>query len=390
MNIQTAGTGLRSRIVTCDSKRGSFTEYHVTGTADAPGTASECAVSVFEGLADSLVEHEIQPIQEKLYGLSSVKEEVLHRREEAWVRRGLDPSTPVTWIEGRPPGDTPFVGAQIWGIASHRGDVAVRSLRGTVAESGRCWTGRGFRMIHLPSVHGCEADGSLPPGHARQAELMFTNAGAALKAHGLSWQNVVRTWIYLPRLLDWYGDLNRVRTRHFAAAGVGGESGTPFPASTGIQGRHGAEECFMDVLALESTGPGGAVATPIRRSPRQDQSFSYGSAFSRGMTIAIEDKKTIHISGTASINRAGASTHIDDAEGQSLETLMSIAAILEEQGGGLHNITSSTLFCKTHEAYEAWMRVTRLLGVPDFPCVRVLADVCRPDLLVEMEAVAVI
>lgn len=388
MNIQT--TGHRCRIQTCDSKRGSFTEYHVTGTAEAAGSAAECAEAVFEGMAASLVEHEIQPIQEKLYGLFAVKDEVLRRREEAWLRHGLDPSTPVTWIEGRPPADTPFVGAQIWGIAPHRGDVAVRTLRGEIAGAGRCWTGRGFRMIHLPAVHGCEADGTLPPGHFRQAELMFTNAGAALKAHGLSWQNVVRTWIYLPRLLDWYGDLNKVRTRHFAAAGVGGEHGTPFPASTGIQGRHGAEECFMDVLALETTGPGGAVATPIRRSPRQDQSFSYGSAFSRGMTIAVEGKKTIHISGTASINKAGATVHVDDPEGQSLETLLSIAAILEEQGGGLHNITSSTLFCKNLEAYDAWMRVTRLLGVPDFPTVRVLADVCRPDLLVEMEAVAVL
>ena len=108
------------------------------------------------------------------------------------------------------------------------------------------------------------------------------------------------------------------------------------------------------------------------------------------MTFDIEGKKTVHISGTASINTAGASTHLGDAESQSLETLMSIAAILEAQGGSLHSITSATLFCKNQEAWQAWQRVTRLLQVPDFPKIRVLADVCRDDLLVEMEAVAVI
>jgi enamine deaminase RidA (YjgF/YER057c/UK114 family) len=69
---------------------------------------------------------------------------------------------------------------------------------------------------------------------------------------------------------------------------------------------------------------------------------------------------------------------------------MCIAAILEEQGGGLKNITSATLFCKNREAWEAWERVTRLLGIPALPKVCMIADVCRHDLLVEMEAVAVI
>jgi enamine deaminase RidA (YjgF/YER057c/UK114 family) len=98
----------------------------------------------------------------------------------------------------------------------------------------------------------------------------------------------------------------------------------------------------------------------------------------------------VHVSGTASINAAGASTHPGDAEHQSLDTLMNVAAILNGQGGGLQHITSATLFCRDHGAWEAWERASKLLGVPAFPKVCVLADVCRHDLLVEMEAVAVI
>jgi enamine deaminase RidA (YjgF/YER057c/UK114 family) len=181
-----------------------------------------------------------------------------------------------------------------------------------------------------------------------------------------------------------------VRTAHYKSVGLGVPGGPAFPASTGIQCWSDNEECLIDVLAVKSDSPAAIRIDPVRCSPRQDQSFNYGSAFSRGMTFTIEGRRTVHISGTASINTAGASTHLGDAESQSLETLMSVAAILEQQGGSLKNITSATLFCKTREAWEAWERVTRLLNIPSFPKICVQADVCRHDLLVEMEAVATI
>jgi enamine deaminase RidA (YjgF/YER057c/UK114 family) len=184
--------------------------------------------------------------------------------------------------------------------------------------------------------------------------------------------------------------LNRVRTAIYHEAGLGIPGGAPFPASTGIMGRTNDEACLIDVLAFDAAQASTAKTIPIHRSPRQDSSFNYGSAFSRGMVIEIEGRRTVHISGTASINSAGESTYLGDAEHQSLDTLMSIAAILEEQGGSLQNITSATLFCKTRAAWESWERATRLLGIPHLPKVCVLADVCRDNLLVEMEAVAVI
>jgi len=82
--------------------------------------------------------------------------------------------------------------------------------------------------------------------------------------------------------------------------------------------------------------------------------------------------------------------HCGDREAQCLETLLSIAALLEERGGGLKDISSATLFCKDARVYDAFEGATRLLGVPPFPKVAVLADVCRPDLLVEIEAVALV
>lgn len=82
--------------------------------------------------------------------------------------------------------------------------------------------------------------------------------------------------------------------------------------------------------------------------------------------------------------------HFGDAEAQALEMLLSVSAILEPYGAGLDNIASATLFCKNAAAYSAYERVTRLLGVGSFPTVAVCADVCRGELLMEMEAIALI
>ncbi len=369
------------------TERESYTEYHLTGTAERGGPEVD---ELLAHAAAAMAERRIQTIQEKFYGRCSARAGVLIRREAAYRREELDLSVPVTWIEGAPPNGNDFGGFQIWGITPRDARMGVTTVTNPVTGSGRLWAGRGFRMLHLASVRGVRPGGALVSGPAAQADQMFTNAGLALNAFGLEYRHIARTWIYIARLLEWYGDFNRVRTAHYKPAGFSAGSGLPFPASTGIQGKSGDEECVMDLLALQSDAPEFAAARPIRRSPRQDPSFNYGSAFSRGMAIEIEGRRTVHVSGTASINSAGASVHVGDAEMQSLETLLCIAAILEEQGGGLENITSATLFCKTPAALEAWTRVTRLLRVPAFPEICVLADVCRDNLLVEMEAVATI
>lgn len=369
------------------TERDSFTEYHVTGTV---GRDKNGADDLLAQVAAAVGERGIQPIQEKYYGLSAARSAILKKRELAYRREELDLSVPVTWIQGTPLQAGEFVGLQIWGVAPRDNKTAVKTVSNPTTGPGRLWTGDGFRMLHLPMVRGLKPGGAPTENASAQADRMFANAGLALKAHGLEYRNVVRTWIYMGRLLDWYDEFNRVRTAHFAPAGLGVPGGAAFPASTGIQGRYADEECMMDVLALDSDDPGAAVATPIIQSSRQEESFKYGSAFSRGMTLEIGGRRTVHISGTASINSAGDSIHVGNAELQSLETMLCIAAILEEQGGGLANITSATLFCKNREAWEAWNRVSRMLQIPSFPKICILADVCRHDLLVEMEAVATI
>ena len=379
------------RIDVRSAEKESHTEYHLTGAAGHKAITAESSAALFSEAAAVLAEKGIQPIQEKVYGLAEAREEILAVREEAFLRHGLDPSLPVTYIDGRPVSGSQFAGLQIWGV-SPKGQqgASVTTLEGIGSVPARCWTGPGFRMVYLPHVRGSAPEGTPPSCVTGQAKRMFSNVVEALKAHGFSYSQVVRTWIYLARILDWYGEFNRVRTEHHATQGLCQTAGdTVFPASTGIQGKcFEEEECFMDVLALESNGT--VDVCPITESSRQPDAFSYGSGFSRAMALTIEGRTTVFISGTASINADGETVHLGDAELQSLETIMDIAALLEKKGGSISNICTATLFCKDVETYEAYRNVTRLLGLPEFPTVPVVADVCRRDLLLEIEAVAII
>ncbi|MHB2016011.1 MAG: RidA family protein [Candidatus Xenobia bacterium] len=281
----------------------------------------------------------IEPIQQKIYGTS--------------------------WLEGSPIAGSGLAGVQVWGVKG----ASVTNVPG-----GRLISGEGFRLLHLSTITGrprtCITD---------QASAMLNRAESHLAEHGMTFRHVVRTWIYLRRILDWYGEFNRVRTAFFKRVGL-----KVYPASTGIQGHIGDEECMMDLLAFDGTGS----ATPMNRSVRQNPATSYGSSFSRGMRLSLEGRDTLFISGTASIGPDGRTRHVCDVEGQVLETLLSVAALLQSAGAGLQDIASATLFCKTPQAFEAFTSITDLLGVPAFPVVPVLADVCRPDLEVELEAVA--
>ena len=387
---RSTGPENRCRLEVRCTERDTFTEFHLTATVLGPCDALDACRAILDLLADEITEKGIQPLQEKFYGRSAIRADVLRIRDAIYRQHDLDTSVPPTWLQGLPLHGCDLVGVQVWGIAPRGGWSCVTTVEAGHGGRARLWTGRGFRMLHIPSVRGTHPDGRLPTSDSDQAELMFRNATSILAAQGFGYRHVKRTWIYVRRLLEWYDELNRVRSAFYATEGLEIGGGHAFPASTGIQCSCDGEEIMMDVLAFDTEGPQSATAVPLTTSSRQHQSFNYGSAFSRGMVFDIEGRRTIHVSGTASINAAGASIHVGDAEMQSLETLLCIAALLETQGGTLEHITSATLFCKDRHAYEAWQRVTRLLRVPHLPMISVIADVCRDDLLVEMEAVATI
>ena len=346
-------------------------------------------------LCEAILERGIQPVQEKIYGPQAERGDVLAVRETTFRKAGLDPTLPCTYVDGQPGVNSAVAGLQLWGIVpKHGGGVTVSSVLSPDSGAGRVIRGNGFEILYVPHISGLGSGGAENCATA-QGERMFSLANEAVQAHGHSYAHVVRTWIYLSRILDWYGEFNRVRSDFHAGQRLDGRiDGRPFPASTAIQGGSSGEECMMDLLsvrAVEGEGEGADVhIRPVLGSRRQRNAFAYGSGFSRAVSLSIEDRQTIFVSGTASIDSEGRTVHGGEYEGQVIETLLSVAALIEERGGRLRDIALGTLFYKDEKMHATYRDVSHLLGLDDLPLIPVCADVCRRDLLVEIEAVALV
>ncbi|HEX6810538.1 MAG TPA: Rid family hydrolase [Planctomycetota bacterium] len=342
--------------------RAGFDEFFVTAIA----TGAAEARATFDAIAGALRAHRVEPIAEKIYGGATAREGILAARSAALQSHDLDPALPFTFVDGAPLGGGGFAGVQIQGVAGG-GRPAVRTVPG-----GRLWQGPGFRALYLAGAHGRAGDCV-----TMQAEQMFAAAAAAAKQNRFDYAQTVRTWIYLARLLDWYGELNRVRSACYR------QYDFRLPASTGIQGRSGDHECVMDALLVD-----GVLTHTIDRSRRQGPASAYGSSFSRATELAYEGGSTVYVSGTASIDGNGHSVHLGDPTAQFVEMVLGVAAVLAETGMGLADIRQATLFCKDARTLLACREARELLAMPAFPTVCVQADVCRHELLVELEAIA--
>jgi len=254
---------------------------------------------------------------------------------------------------------------------------------------------------------------SLSPraGVYQQTLLALEQTGALLSGVGVGFEQVVRTWLYVGGMgqengfAPPYQELNRARTSFyrdipFLANHVPeGCCRRVYPASTGIGMR--ADRLALSAIALASQRSD-IRAVPLE-NPRQTAAYEYAASYSpespkfcRAMAVARGDEAVIFISGTASIT-AAETRHSGDAAAQAEETLDNIAALIGEENLGRHGLPGLgaslaglglvRVYVKRQADYARVRAVCRRrLG--QRPTIYALAEVCRPDLLVEMEGVA--
>jgi enamine deaminase RidA (YjgF/YER057c/UK114 family) len=223
---------------------------------------------------------------------------------------------------------------------------------------------------------------------------LFQNAATLLAQEGMTYEQVSRTWIYIADIVDWYNDFNRARNDVYHEFGLMPDtSKSPIqkavcklPASTGIEGYNlpGAA-LWVDLTA--NIGP-----TPVRRltNIRQKDAFRYGAAFARGTVIELPDCKIVQISGTAAIDETGVSLFPGNSTAQIERTLDNIDALLAQVDGNLSHVISSTHFLKYRQDVPVLKNILQQRGLSQIPGVGVIADVCRDDLLFELDGVACI
>lgn len=141
--------------------------------------------------------------------------------------------------------------------------------------------------------------------------------------------------------------------------------------------------------------------TPIKKQAITNHSvlneaFAYAkpSSFSRGMRIDLNGITILLISGTASIDESGVSVHIGDFRAQLRRTFENITGLLESEGCTWHDIVRTTCYLRDIERdYEAFNEERTAFykeqGLDPLPAsTGIQAILCRPELLIEIEAIA--
>jgi enamine deaminase RidA (YjgF/YER057c/UK114 family) len=210
---------------------------------------------------------------------------------------------------------------------------------------------------------------------------MFGNLECALDLAGFELGDVVRTWFYNEDILAWYGDFNRVRTEHYA--GVKWRTGS-LPASTGVAGKNPAGAALAVAAWAMRPIDASACAREIG-SPLQCPAPAYGSSFARAMEIDSGGGRRLFISGTASIHPGGQTAWVGNPKKQIDLTMEVVAAILESRGMDFEDVTRATAYFQhplftTH--FDRWCDARNLRHMP---VLYVHCDICREDLLFELE-----
>jgi len=118
------------------------------------------------------------------------------------------------------------------------------------------------------------------------------------------------------------------------------------------------------------------------------------SSFSRGLRIDLNGLAILLISGTASIDEQGQTVHVGDFRAQLRRTYYNITKLLEAEGATWKDIVRTTCYLRDIERdYEAFNEERtafyREQGLDPLPAsTGIQAILCRPELLIEIEAIA--
>ena len=117
------------------------------------------------------------------------------------------------------------------------------------------------------------------------------------------------------------------------------------------------------------------------------------SSFSRGMCIDLGGLVVLLISGTASVDENGASVCVGDFRAQCRRMWENVTELLASEGATWHDVVRTTYYLRDIDRdytdfNEERTAFYRELGLSPLPAsTGIQAKLCRPELLVEMEAI---
>ena len=232
------------------------------------------------------------------------------------------------------------------------------------------------------------------------AKNSFELLGSILKANNFSVETIVRQWNYIEDIIgiegegQKYQEFNNVRSDFYGTS----FDKTGYPAATGIGINRGG--IIIEFVAIKSKEARTfRIDNPAQiAAPKYSTEVLIGEEcqlkttpkFERARYFELFDKKLIFISGTASITgekTVGVGNPVEQTEItiQNIQQLFSNEVLLKISDKKLQpNYGHARVYVKNRKDFSA-IKKTFKSHFGSLPVVYIIADICRPHLLVEIE-----
>lgn len=233
--------------------------------------------------------------------------------------------------------------------------------------------------VHLWGGSACRQG---TDSHEQTRRLLEDYATALEDNGGRLADNCIRTWFFVQNIDVNYAGVVKARNEVFLHQGLTRD--THFIASTGIAGRNADPSLCVQLDTYAVTGLVPEQVHHLYASTHLNRTYEYGVSFERGTYVDYGDRRQVFISGTASIDNRGQIVHAGDIRQQTERMWENVEALLKEAGMNYDDIGQMIVYLRDPGDYQT---VERLFNArfPNMPRVTVLAPVCRPGWLIEME-----
>lgn len=155
-------------------------------------------------------------------------------------------------------------------------------------------------------------------------------------------------------------------------------------------------EATQGLIPVEGRAPLPKRAISAPEVLNEAYDYAEPASFTRGMRVELPGATMLFLSGTASVDEHGASVHPGDFAAQCLRTYRNLTQLLTAENASWHDIVRTSCYLRDIERdYDEFNRIRTMffhsVGLNPVPAsTGIQARLCRSDLLIEIEAIAMI
>lgn len=222
---------------------------------------------------------------------------------------------------------------------------------------------------------------------ANQTEQAFIQHKYLIQKYGMNvLDNCIRTWLYVKDIDKDYHGVVKGRNDFFSTNSL--NVNTHFVASTGIEGSGESPKInvCIDIYSIKGLKP--EQIKQLKALDYLNPTYEYGVAFERGTCITYTNEKHIFISGTASIDKNGNCIFKGNTINQLERIFLNIQNLLHDANADLNDISHMIIYLRDLSDYSTVNSYINT-NYSTIPSVILLAKVCRPEWLIEVECQAI-